>query len=197
MNPISQKIGYWSALLSAISLILFMLSFIGVILSPPLFLWTDLPAFIQYTTENNSIFPILARVCSLALAPLFLILFNALYDYAPADKKILARISLHCILASAVLIGLHYFVQLTAVPHSLANNQTTGIEQFIQANPDSPILAINMLGWTLFLGLASLFIAPFFSQQSTGKINSYPFLDQCDVLFGWWHRLCLANCLAH
>jgi Zn-dependent protease len=45
----------------------------------------------------------------------------------------------------------------------------TGLEQFVQANPASAITGMNMLGWSLFLGLASLFVAPIFDGGRLAK----------------------------
>ena len=59
---------------------------------------------------------------------------------------------------------------------SLAAGHFEGIEQFIQANPLSALLAINMLGWTLFLGLASLCVAPVFTGRGVEKTIKYAFL---------------------
>jgi len=53
-------------------------------------------------------------------------------------------------------------VQLSTVRLSLAAGQTAGLEHMVQANPYAVITAVNMLGWTLFLGLSSLFVAPVF-----------------------------------
>ena len=51
-----------------------------------------------------------------------------------------------------------------------------GMEYFVQANPDSIMTSIDMLGWTLFLGLSSLFIFPVFDGPGPNKVLRYAFL---------------------
>lgn len=51
----------------------------------------------------------------------------------------------------ATLIGVNYFVQISAVRFNLQMGQFAGLEQVLQANPLSAMSAINMLGFTLFL----------------------------------------------
>jgi hypothetical protein len=115
--------------------------------------------YVSYTQANSQFFPTLARLSMLAFAPTFVVLLNCLHDVAPDDKKILTRLSVHFGLLFAGLVSIHYFVQVTAVRLSLQNSQLAGLEQIVQANPFSAVSAINMLGFTLFLGLASLFAA--------------------------------------
>jgi hypothetical protein len=40
---------------------------------------------------------------------------------------------------------------------------TEGLSQFVQSFPISGIAAINMLGWTVFFGLSSIFVGFAFS----------------------------------
>ena len=54
--------------------------------------------------------------------------------------------------------------------------QTEGIEHFLQANPISIMSAVNMLGWTLFLGLSSFFIAPVFSRDKLQRVLKITFI---------------------
>jgi len=58
----------------------------------------------------------------------------------------------------------------------MLHGHTEGLEHFIQLNPDSVIVAINMLGWTVFFGLSSLFIVPIFSSGKLEKVIKFSFL---------------------
>jgi hypothetical protein len=62
-------------------------------------------------------------------------------------------------LVFATLSCIHYFVQLSSVRINLDNGITSGMEHFVQANPLSIMTSIDMLGWTFFLGLSSIFTA--------------------------------------
>ncbi|MEJ2306181.1 MAG: hypothetical protein P8Y30_01320, partial [candidate division WOR-3 bacterium] len=68
---------------------------------------------------------------------------------------------------------INYFVQISSVRLSIAKGQIAGLEQFIQSIPISGIAGINMVGWTLFFSLASLFIAPIFRGSRLNKVIKY------------------------
>ena len=57
------------------------------------------------------------------LAALWVVMLNAVHDYARDEHKILARISLAFGLAFAVLTGAFYFVQISAVRLSLLKGE--------------------------------------------------------------------------
>lgn len=125
---------------------------------------------------HSQLFAHLARLAMLLFAPLLVILLNCIHEYAASDKKILSQIAAQFGLACAVLIGVNYFVQLTAVRLSLVKGEIAGLEHIVQANPYSTVSAVNMLGWTLFFGLASLFVAPVFAGGRLEKTIRIAFL---------------------
>lgn len=163
MNRLSMQLGMWSAFLIAADFILYTVCFVAILMSPPVFAWTTLADYAAYAAAHSSFFKDAAMYLMLIFGPLFVVLLSALHDYARDRQKILTRISLGFGLAFAVLIGINYFVQLSTVRQSVLHGQLTGLEQVAQANPMSAMTGLNMLGWSLFLGLASLFAAPIFS----------------------------------
>jgi len=176
MNRLSLQIGYWSALFCVALFVIFTGCFVTIIVTSPLFLWTDLDNYVAYVQENGQFFANLARFCMLLFAPLFVVLLNVIHENAPADKKLFTRCSISLGILFAGLISLNYFVQITAVRLNLQSGQTTGLEQIVQANPLSAVSAINMLGITYFLGLCSLFLVPVFSGDRLAYIVRYAFL---------------------
>jgi hypothetical protein len=68
-----------------------------------------------------------------------------------------------------------------------------GLVQVVQANPGSAVSAVNMLGWSLFLGLSSLFVAPIFSGSRLALVIKLAFLSNgifcllggIGYVFGW------------
>ena len=159
MNHISLKLGFWSAVFCAALFIIFTLCFVGILLTSPLFLWTNYQDYLDYVNTNSQFFAHLARLSMVLFGPLFVILLNAIHDCAPENKKILTRISIGFALGFAILTGQFYFMQITAVRLNLLNDKTEELLQFVQANPHGVLLSVNMLGFTLYLGLASLFVA--------------------------------------
>ena len=176
MNSLTHTVGYWSAVICVATFIVFTICFIGVFATMPIFTWTNLAEYIQYVGANSSVFPTLAQLSMLAFAPTFVVLLNCLHEIAPEDKKILTRLGVQFGLLFAGLVSVHYFVQVTAVHLSLQNNQLSGLEQITQANPLSAISAINILGFTLFLGLASLFAGFAFGGGTWERVLHIAFL---------------------
>ena len=75
------------------------------------------------------------------------------------------------------MIGINYFIQISAARMQIKSGQINGLEKFIQANPISGIAAVNMLGWTVFFGLSCIFAAWAFGNTRTERIIKYAFLS--------------------
>ncbi len=173
MNNYAYKIGFGSALVCALTFVLFTVCFVGVVLTSPVFMWTNLVDYIAYVEANGLFFQQGARFCMLLFAPMFLLLLNAIHEVVPDEKQLFSRIALTFGIGFSVLVAMFYFVQLTAVRFAIQLGQTSGLEQVIQANPLSAFSAINMLGWTLFLGSTTLCLAPIFANGRLQKTIRY------------------------
>ena len=176
MNVLSYKIGFWSAILLALTFIIWIVCFVEIAMTSPLFYWTNLPDYITFFQTNSQTFQNIAKFFMLLFGPIYVVFINSFYDYASDEKKVLVRLSLLFGIAFAVLSSLHYFVQLTSVRLNIEHGQFAGLEHFVQANPNSIMTSIDMLGWTLFLGLSSLFIFPIFTGDRLNKIIRYAFI---------------------
>jgi hypothetical protein len=176
MNQLSIKLGYWSALLSAATFIVFTICFVAIFIVNPLFTWTNLSDYVDAVHSSNQLFKFVAQSMMLLFAPLFVALLASIEEYAQPDKKILARIAIYFGVIFATLISVNYFAQLSIVRQNIAEGNLVGLEHLIMVNPGAAILAINMLGWTLFFGLSSLFVAPVFSGGRLEKVIRYAFL---------------------
>ncbi len=88
----------------------------------------------------------------------YTVLVLCIGDRAPREKKVLASASALFALAFCITVGMAYFVQLTSTRSQLALGLTEGLQQFTQSYSLSFISAVNMLGWTVFYPLSSLFL---------------------------------------
>lgn len=163
MNTTAIKLGFWSAVLAAATFLVFTICFVAVFLVNPPFTWSGLADYVDYVRQSNQTFKVVAQLSMLLFAPLYVIMVNSIHELAPVDKRVLSRLALAFGTLFAVLIALFYFVQITSVRWNVDRGTLGGIEQFIQSKPDSALAAVNMLGWTLFFGLSSLFAAPVFA----------------------------------
>lgn len=170
MNPVTQRLGVWSSGLAAFTFLLFTVCFVAIAVTQPLFIWTDMADFVAYRQQYGALFAMIAQTAMLVFGVLYLVILNCVYEVTPDSRKILVRVAICLAVGFAVLTGMHYFVQISAVRLNLAQGQTAGLEQFLQAKPDSAIAAINMLGWTIFFGGSSLFVAPVFEGSRRKRI---------------------------
>lgn len=176
MNNLSYKIGYWSAISLTIIFIIWIISFVGIAISSPLFYWKNIDDYIVYVQSNPRFFQNLAYFFMLFFGPIYVIFINSFYDISSEQNKLLIRLSLLFALAFAITSSINYFIQLSSVRLSILKNNFEGLEYFIQANPDSISTSFVMLGWTLFLGLSSFFIFPVFSGNRLRKVLRIAFL---------------------
>ncbi len=176
MNNISYKIGFWSALLLTFTFVIWIGCFIGIAITSPLFYWTNLENYVTYFQTNSQILQNIAKLFMMLFGPIYVLFINSYYDYAADDKKVLIRISVLFAMAFAVLSGIHYFIQLTTVRMDIEQGLFDGLEHFVQANPYSVVSSINMLGWSLFLGMSSFFIFPVFKGDKLNNTIRYAFL---------------------
>jgi hypothetical protein len=64
-------------------------------------------------------------------------------------------------LIAAGILTSDYFIQFSAIPMSLMNNETDGLAMLIQYNPHGVFIALEELGY-LIMSLSFLFVAPVF-----------------------------------
>ncbi len=176
MQSLSIRLGYWSALLCVLSFVIYTVSFVAILFVSPLFLWTDFDAYLTYTQQYHTFWPELGRLSMIVFGIGFVFVLAAVEEYAAADRKILARLGTLFALAAVVLTGGFYFVQISAVRLNLAQGTVTALEQVIQGNPYSAFAALNMMGWTLFLGVSSLVVAPIFGGGRLERVIRVAFL---------------------
>ncbi|MBX2999954.1 MAG: hypothetical protein KF893_15645 [Caldilineaceae bacterium] len=176
MNRLSMQLGFWSATLGALMFVVYTVAFVAILLVSPLFLWTNFADYVEYTRRYHTLWPELGRLSMLIFSLLFVVLLASLEEYARAEEKILVRISRSFALGLAVLAGSFYFVQISAVRINFQNGEMVGLEQVIQGNPYSAFAALNMMGWTVFFALSSLFVAPIFHGGRLERVIRWAFL---------------------
>ncbi len=126
---------------------------------------------------------VVSVVCLLS-APAILILFALVHSFANEERRLFSRIGLSFATLFCAMTCIARFVHLAVVRPSVAAGKTAGLEWFVPYGSLSVMSAMEMLGWSFFLGLAFIFTAFAFERD------------------GWERRLfwlCLVNgvlCLA-
>lgn len=167
---LSAKIGFWSAL----SLLVLTIGYtvgagVGFAVMPVEYMM-DIRNFAAKISGVYQNFFSLCQATAFLIGPVYLVLLCCISEYTPNEKKILSRIAISFGIIFTVLSCFTYYVQFTTVRQSILIGQLEGLDQFTVLNPRSAIGAINLLGWTLFLGLSSLFIAPTFDKVKLEKV---------------------------
>ncbi len=175
ISKLAVKLGYWSSCFCALSFLIYSICFILIMFINPMFTWTDLSNYATYVTNNNQIFKHIAMIFMIVFGVSYVVLLNSIKEYVNDNKKIFANISINFGLVFTALISINYFLQISIVRLNIQKEQLSGLEQFIQSNPTSAIAAINMLGWTIFLGLSSIFIVSVFNDTKLERIIKYSF----------------------
>jgi hypothetical protein len=165
---LAARMGFWGAIGILFLFLSYTVIFTLIQLAGPSAPWTNLSDYVVSTHSSSQTLKLIAQAGMLLFCPLYLMVINSLYEIAPDLQKSLLRLSLVFAVVFAALTGMHYFVQISAAPQQIASGQTTGLEQWVQANPYSGLAAANMLGWSLFFGLSSLLAAPLFT---TGRLE--------------------------
>lgn len=177
MNSISIKLGFWSAfLITIMGLGYGLIMGIYFLMKYPIPTWTSIENYATFTRSIGNLFFSLGQIIAFLSGLLFIILLCCIHEYAQNEKKILTRIGMCFTTISVVLASITYFVQFTVVPQNISNGNLSGLEQFVQLNTKSFMSAIVILGWGLFMGLASYFIAPVFSYGRLEKFIKWFFI---------------------
>jgi hypothetical protein len=175
MKPTTVKIGYWSSILALVFSLGYLASAILMALRPPP-VWTNLTAFVQ-----GSSFISLAAFSSIQLnefliAPVYVALFCCFHEYAAEEKKILTRLGLCFMVALMILGDQLVYVHFGVMRLIFSKGITSGMEPFLHWNFDSPMVSSGSLGWTFFIGLAFLVVAPVFSGDRLARSLRYSLL---------------------
>jgi hypothetical protein len=166
MNKLASRLGFWSAVIIALLVVLIDA---GMILSAILSPMTTITSIEAYASTFNSL-QMLPFIPSLLLAPLFVIMMLSIHHYASDDKKALSQLGFSFALISAAVLSIHYYVQLTFVQQSILNHETAGVWQFAAPNPHSFFWTFAALGYG-FMGIALLCAAPVFAGKSERAIK--------------------------
>ena len=183
-NPLARRLGFWSAVTAFLTFVVYVVCFVAILSSSPVFTWTTLDNYLAYDETYGGPFQPLAQLAMLVFGLSLVVLLHAVHESTDPARRVLVRISATFASLFAVSIGIHYFTQITAVRLNLLAGQTEGLQYFVQANPHAILSAINMLGWTVFLGLASLFAAPVFSGTVLERVVRIALLLNALFCFG-------------
>jgi len=156
-NKVVNQIGFWSAILTTVWTIWFIVAF-GSYMSSLQSEWPGIEAF----AASFEPIPYIAWVIPcLLLALTFPIMMSCIHYYASDNKKIWSLIGLVFAVMYGAVLAANYWVLLTLVRESLLGGYTEGLEWFVIGSPHSITNTIEGIGYG-FMGLAAVFVSQVF-----------------------------------
>lgn len=177
-----QKLGFWASVTSLSTFLLYIICFIGNYFTNSSFVWTNSSSFISFSNTHPQLFKYIAMSLMIVFSFSFTIQLECLRELVCEKNRFFMRVAVHFAIAFSVLISINYFVQISAVRLQIVSNQAGDISQFVQANPNSFISAVNLLGWTLFLGMACLFASMAMGKTTVERVLKYSFLGNAFMM---------------
>jgi hypothetical protein len=133
-----RKLGFWSAVVSAICSVLWFITFSLKDVLAPIPAWTDLQQYASAFSPMRLLY-----VYPSLLLPLSFIAFLVCIHFSIAEeKRFWSLIALSFGIVYAVMASINYNIQVVAVRQSLAAGETSGIAMFIPDNPHSVFTAL-------------------------------------------------------
>jgi hypothetical protein len=166
----TRRIGFWAAVVATAVGYAYLIGYIILLARYPITPWNGIGSFAasMRTSYGNalSLLQILALLQAFSIGLIFIVV----HECAAPELRIFTRIALVCVTAFVILASINYYVQWVAIRQGILKGNTEGLGLFVQFNFDSPMSAINMLGWTLFYGLAAVALSPAFR---AGRIEKW------------------------
>jgi hypothetical protein len=145
-----NRVGFWAAAI---------LSTLGAVYLALLIGYFSIEGFAFPPTPFVQIAGGLVTILS---APAILVIFAALLQMAPPEKRILGTLGL-CFAGLFVMsVSINRFVQLTVIRLDPAGQASPDLARFLPYSSGSVMFALEILGWGLFLSLAALCAMPLF-----------------------------------
>lgn len=149
-----NKLGFWSAIVSAIFSVLWFITFNLKDVLAPVPAWYDLQAYAQAFSPLRLLF-----VYPSLLLPLsFIVLLACIHFSISEEKRIWSLIALSFGIIYATVASINYNIQAVAVRLSLAAGETTGIAMFV---PDNSNSVFNALANSYVYMALAMFVAGF------------------------------------
>jgi hypothetical protein len=174
-DPAAIRYGYLSSVVILISGV----GLVCGILASSLFLptalttgWKGIEPYADAYRATGGIITSLSFLAALISCPAYVIQIASIQRLDQRTTGTLGRFGLAFAIMFAGLAGLNYVVQLTVVRIGILAGGAKGIEWLVFQNPTSPMLELDLIGWSL-LGLAFLSVVPLFREGKLGRTIRY------------------------
>ncbi|OQX93031.1 MAG: hypothetical protein B6I17_04635 [Tenericutes bacterium 4572_104] len=157
LNKTVNRIGFWSAILTTVWVVWFIVAFGSYMSSLP----SEWPGIAAFAASFEPIPYIAWVVPCLLLALTFPAMMSCIHYYASDNKRIWSLLGLVFAVMYGAVLAANYWVLLTLVRESLLGGYTEGLEWFVIGSPHSITNTIEGIGYG-FMGLAAVFVSQVF-----------------------------------
>jgi hypothetical protein len=156
MNDSVRKIGFFSAILTAVFAIIYSVAQITILAVPPSPPWDFIGLFAP----------------SLFLAWSFIVMMISIHYYAPEERKIYSHIGLVFAILYAALVSIVYFVELSVAVPAVFQGQV--YPDWLSFTSPSMMVSIDGLGYG-FMAMATLFASQVFAGNKSRRLIRWAF----------------------
>jgi hypothetical protein len=151
----TQRLGYWLSLW----LLLLTVVYFGLLVAALAI--AGMPPIEPFNT--------LIGIVVLLTAPSMILLWAVIHQVAPADKRAFSLASLALMAVFATSTSINRYNALTVVPQATAMGKLDGLDWYMPYGWPSIMLAMEVLSWGYYYGLACLCLAPVFRKGRTER----------------------------
>ena len=150
------RFGYWLSLLG----LLLGLAYLGLVIA----------ALASGNFPPVGLVQSLLNIGILLLIPCLVLLWVIIHQVTPAEKQAFSLGSLVLMIIFATPASINRYNALIVVSQAMAMGKTDGLEWFLPyGGPPSIMVAMEVLGWGFYYGLACLCLAPVFGKDRLEK----------------------------
>jgi hypothetical protein len=157
LKPATQ-FGFWAAIIFAVLLIIFNITYIGIITSTIDDPWIDATAY----EESFQVIEFVPQMIGFILLPTLLVLYVSIHYLASPNNRIWSLLGVIFCAGFVIVVLIIYFIEVGYVLPSLYQSEAEGLEQLIFKNPRSIAFGVNNFAWGFLLGLSLIFMANVF-----------------------------------
>jgi hypothetical protein len=175
MNKTALKLGFWSAIIVAISITVFMATLV-LTFSPNFASWDGIEAYSANfkPMQMFTVFPSIIMACA------YVVFTVAIHYYAQEEKKIFSHLSIAFGLMYAIISVANYLIQIITVMPSIQNHYLDGLDILVAGYPNSIFFAL--MASYFFMCVSALFVSLVFSNEKGQKSIKILFLSSvCSI----------------
>jgi hypothetical protein len=175
MDKITLKLGFWSAIIVAVSITVFMATLL-LTFTPNLAPWNGIEAYSANfePMQMFTVFPSIIMACA------YVVFTVAIHYYAREDKKIFSHLSIAFGLMYSIISVANYLIQIITVIPSIENQNLNGLDILVAGFPNSIFFAL--MASYFFMCVSALFVSFVFNNEKGQKSIKILFLSSvCSI----------------